>query len=178
MRIFCYILLVGILFSSCDNEVHIERLTDKELQTKHIFDVSIKDIQFSITKAFGNFNYRNMSLMSGKENDLFPDSTRLLLQLGNENDFGLTSYGRSIGKAQNYLANGDSVNYYVGFHIHLTKTDSFRTSVEVKAIHPRIPIGKTYWPETHGTALKYKEIESSTVEENEILQIITNSIFD
>lgn len=158
-----------VLLLICVSCSDLEKLEFNEKNpTIFTYSYSIDRVKSTILDQFKDYNYRKMGLYF-KEN-FYPDSLSIFTQIGNENDFCLSTYDDPIGKSYLYLKNGRPLDYIASFHLHLVVIDSSQTKIEVRTLKSKVVDGLNLLPNVHGVrSFKYQKVDPSTIEEYEIL---------
>jgi len=142
--------------------------------TRYLFKAGLTKTKSAIIRELDGLTFSNMMLayIDGSYSPL--DTAEIFTQPGNENDFYLFSFDELVGESYSF----PGFEYFACFHIHLTIVDENTTMVEVKAIRPRILVGRELLPSLPHFAREYifNTVEPSTIEEYEILMKIGNGL--
>jgi hypothetical protein len=165
------LLLIVFFLSGC-----CFKLTKHNLpayQTNCVYKASIKQVKEVIKESLDNKQFRNMYLCENEEKNCWAVSKGILNKPENMNDSYLYSY-ESIGHSVKYFSWWGNLSLYADFHIHLDSINVNNTRVSVRIINPEVVTGIKFGRGDNGTFLKpcYQSVESSTIEEYEILYLI------
>jgi hypothetical protein len=134
--------------------------------TGYVFSCNKAFLKKAINVTLGNLQYRNMTLQYvGGPVPL--DTLGIFEERGNMDDFYLSPNFIWIGESYVY----PRFKYVASFHLHIEQMDSIHSEVIINTIHPRLIVGKEFWPNFPHFAkgYNYKSALPSGVEEYEIL---------
>jgi hypothetical protein len=169
-----------LVFSvSCRQQLRHYQLLVKN-PTEYIYSINIDSAHNLIFNEFNNYRYRGLSIDTANVSGYFiSDSIKSILNGPNNSHDLFLSTVTPIGKSKLYLTKkGDSLDFISSFYMHLDSLDTNKTKVMVYAVHPLLLTGQDILPSPPHfvRAGHMKSIESSTIEEYEILLIIGKSL--
>lgn len=175
MRSFVFHLILAGILSGCS--VDVIAIQHPKNPTSFLFSFPVRQVKSAILNEFAEYpkRYRHMLIehidtdviLSGNFEKIFSDSL-------NRYDL-LLYYSGSIGRSQTYFdADGNALDYYADFHIHLTEIHPNQTRVDIITIDPAVAVGKELLPSLPHFVrnIRYEDVNPTTIEEYEILRKI------
>lgn len=155
-------------FVSCQDKITKIELINKN-PVEYTFNTSKDSLYKAITK---DIILIGLPVMTIKNRRIIPpEILELLLLENNKQDIFLWTPGEHW-KSKLYLKrDGEFLDYWVSFYLHLVKIDESHTKVCIKAIDPKVIVGREMLPSPPHFVRNNKTIivEPSTIEEYEIL---------
>jgi hypothetical protein len=159
---------MSVSFASCQNKI-IKIEQDKKNPIEYVFSCSKDSLHNVISKQL---KYNNMMLWDSQHGIMvLEEVSNMFSQKGNSSDFCLMPI-YFICKSKIYFTNdGDLLDYEAWFYLHLESIEKNLTKVKITTIEPKVIVGRELLPTPPHFGRKYKKIdvESSTIEEYEIL---------
>lgn len=174
---YCIIWAV-VMLNSCDSTVSARGMQGKN-PTAYVFPFPIDETRQSILKMKSSPNsFKHMVLQSKEDSVFFSERARQVFSNPiNSKDFYLHSFGSRIGKSAVYSIDGDFLDYYAEFHMHLLdKGDS--TEIQIIACDCKVAVGVNLLPSLPHLvrSIKTQSVLPTTIEEYEILLMIGDAL--
>jgi hypothetical protein len=138
--------------------------------TSYIYDATAEQIKQAINNLDKKNSFGNLILKIKEYKFNYWDS--LFNKPENYDDVILDNSNNSIGKSLLYFSEekNEALDYYAKFHLHLTKLDTNKTSVEIFTYESEVHVGTTSGlGDPHGPKWVFEKVQLTTIEEYKIL---------
>ena len=175
------IFLVGLLFLLYlfifKNFVNYEKVEFTDVNpTKYCFDFQLDSVKSAIKNEFEKAKYRDGELKLKEDENHYEYTKNYFSVKANQNDAVLITGGNNNfnGYSFIYYRDGKPLDYWAIYKIHITDTAEKKTCIEVIADCTKVRLGP-FFTINHSLSFRedrYISVESSTIEEYEILYLI------
>src|ERR1039457_5656566 len=174
-RICILFLVLAPLLVFCKERLRKNNIPGKN-PVEYVYSIS-KDSMCKIISL--KLKVNNMMIWDAKhKNMVLNEISNLLEKPNNKSDFCIMPLDY-IGKSKVYLqVNGDSINYWAWFYLHLDEIADGRTSVKIRTFESQLIIGRELIPKPPHFIKGDKTIsvEPTTIEEYQILLKLGNLV--